>query len=397
MNLLMKIGAPIAVVVAGIAIIVGLSAGKAEPEKKDPVIRPLAMHVAPVKSGTSQLYVQSQGEVRPRHEILLVPQVSGRIVYIDRDFGEGSAVQPGQTLIKIDPSDYQLAVTRAKGRIAEAEVRLEQEEADARIKAEQWKNWVSDGEPTPLALNKPQVAEAKAKLEAARADLKAAELNLARTQISVPFEGRIREKKAGLGQLASAGQTLGIAYSTDLVEVRLPLTDEQLGDLGLPIGHQAVYGDGPEVTFTANLGGKTHDWTGYIVRTDAAIDPTTRLIYATAQVNDPYGSAASNNTPLAVGLFVKAAIKGKSIDNSLIIPRIALRGKNQVYIVSDDNKMEIRTVTVASTSTDEVILTSGVSAGEKVIISPVRTASNGLNVVAIDASKDTAETSSGAE
>jgi len=397
MKLLIKIGAPIAVVVAGIAIIIGLSAGKAEPEKNEPVVRPLSMHVALVETRTSQLYVQSQGEVRPRHEILLVPQVSGRIVYIDSNFGEGSAVNPGQTLIKIDPSDYQLAVTRARGRIAEAEVRLEQEEADARIKAEQWKNWVSDGEPTPLALNKPQVAEAKAKLESARADLKAAELDLARTQISVPFKGRIREKRVGLGQLANAGQTLGMAYSTDLVEVRLPLTDDQLGELGLEIGHQSTYGSGREVIFTANLAGKSHNWTGFIVRTDAAVDPTTRLIYATAQVKDPYGAAASQGTPFAVGLFVKASIKGKSIDETLIVPRIALRGKDQVYVVSDDNKMEIRTVEVASTTADEVILTSGVRAGEKVIISPVRSAIAGLDVVAIDPSKDTANLDSGAE
>ncbi len=392
MNRFMKIAAPVAVIAVSVAAISALGANKPVPEKKEIDNRPVSLFVTEVRQEKFALSVTTQGEVRPRDEIQLVPQVSGRVVHVADNFGEGGSVSPGGLLVKIDDSNYKLAVTRAEARVAESGVRLEQELADARIKAKQWKDWVQDGEPTPLALNKPQVAEAQAKLRAAQADLAEAKLNLDRTRITVPFQGRIREKNVGLGQIASAGQSLGVAYATDLVEVRLPMSDEQMGDLGLPVGYQSgAYTQGPKVTFSATFGGVEQHWTGYIVRTDAAVDSSTRLFYATAQLKDPYGIGASNGQPMAVGLFVNANIKGRDVQDALIIPRAALRGKNSVYVVGGDNKLQIRTVTVVSTTSDNVIIGEGLKMGEKVVTSSVRSAVAGMDVTPIAKNKNVAD------
>ncbi|NVJ99216.1 MAG: efflux RND transporter periplasmic adaptor subunit [Alphaproteobacteria bacterium] len=380
---ILKIAAPGLVMAAAIGSVVVLAAAKEAPEKKEEAPRQVSLYVDEVRAENVTISVRTQGEVRPKTEIELVPQVSGRIVSISDSFAEGAGFAPNETLIQIEDADYQLAVTSAEARVAEARVRVEQELADARIKQKQWKDWVKDGEPTPLALNQPQVAEAQAKLRAAEADLENAKLNLSRTQIKLPFKGRVLERKIGEGQFVNVGAQLGRVFATDKVEVRLPLTDKQLTELDLPMGFVANGNNAPKVTFTANLGGKDHNWVGRIVRTHASIDQQTRLMYAVAEVKDPYGlSADSTGMPLAVGLFVNAEIEGVQAQNALVMPRLALRSDDKVYVIKDE-KLEIRTVNVLSTNEDLVIVSSGVEPGEKVVTAPVRGAYDGMGAVAI--------------
>lgn len=388
MRKFLKVAMPIAVLAAGVGSVMTLAAAKEAPEKKVEEVRAVSLYVDEVRSERVTVSVNTQGEVKAKTDIGLVPQVSGRIVEIAEAFNEGGSFGPGQTLIKIDDSDYKLAVTSAEARVAEAAVRVQQELADASIKRKQWEEWVKDGEPTPLALNQPQVAEAQAKLRAAEADLETARLNLARTNIQVPFQGRVLERTVGVGQFVSVGTQLGRVFATDTVEVRLPLTDAQLGELALPVGFVATGGNAPEVTLTSHIGGAERHWTGRIVRVNASIDNQTRLVYAIAEVDDPYGAAADRGMPLAVGLFVNAQIEGVIPHNALVMPRTALRKQDKVYVINDENKLEVRTVEVLSTSSDRVLVLAGVAAGEKVVTAPVRAAYDGMPALPITRNVD---------
>lgn len=383
MRKILKIAAPVMVLAVTFSAVKALSAAKEAPEKTEEAPRALSLHVAEVRSEQVTLSVRTQGEVTPKTQIDLVPQVSGRIVYVADSFAEGGAFSPNTTLIKIDDSDYKLAVTSAEARVAEAAVRLEQEMADARIKRKQWDEWVKDGEPTPLALNAPQVAEAQAKLRAAEADLETAKLNLDRTNIKVPFSGRVTKRNIGLGQFVNVGSQLGQVFATDVVEVRLPLTDAQLGELRLPIGFVSTPERTPVVRFSAILGGNTYNWTGEIKRINASIDQQTRLVYAIAEVNDPYGTAAAaDGLPLAVGLFVSADIQGFRPQTAFVMPRVALRKEDSVYVIKDE-KLEIRKVNILSTNEEHVIVSNGVAVGDQVVTSPVRSAYDGMAARAI--------------
>lgn len=379
MRKILKFVTPVLVLAAGAGTVYGLGAAKETPEKKEEAPRAISLHVENVRAEQVRLNVRTQGEVSPKTDINLIPQVSGRIVFVSDDFAEGGSFTPGSTLIKIDDADYKLAVTRAEARVSEAAVTLEKEMADARIKRKQWDEWVKDGDPTPLALNAPQVAQAQANLRAAEADLQTAKLNLSRTKVSVPFKGRVMERAIGVGQYVTAGSQLGRVFATDKVEVRLPLTDGQLAELNLPIGFVATDTNAPMVSFTANMGGDDHAWAGKIVRVNASIDKQTRLVYAIAEVEDPYGEAADKGMPLAVGLFVNADIQSVVPKDALIMSRDALRGDDKVYVIRDD-KLEIRTVRVLSTSTEQLIVASGVEPGEQVVTSAVRGAYDGMAV-----------------
>ena len=380
MKKFIRIIAPVAVIVGGIGVVQAMMAAKPAPEKSEEAPRLISLFVDTVKSDTVTLSVAAQGEVRPTTEIDLVPHVSGRIVSISDSFAEGAPFNPQTSLLKIEDSDYQLAVARAEAQVAQAEVNLAEQLATASIKKSQWEKSNKGGEPTPLQINQPQINEARAQLKSAQAELADAMLDLERTEIRVPFEGRVRERLVGVGQYVTAGTTLGSVFSTDKAEVTLPLTDAQLDELSLPMGFVAQPGKGPEVRLHAIVGNRDHVWVGRITRTHAAVDRDTRMIHAVAEVVDPYGAGASKGVPLAVGLFVSADIEGVHARDALVMPRTALRNADEVYVVNDDDRLEIREVEVLSTSEERVLVASGVVPGERVVVSTVPNAVDGMQV-----------------
>ena len=383
MKKLLKIIAPVIVLAVSIGVVQVLSAAKPAPEKKEESLRLVSLYVDEVKSDEVTISVQTQGEVRPKTEIDLIPQVSGRIVGISESFAEGAEFGPGETLIKIDDTNYKLAVIRAQARVAEAQVGIQRELANAKIKEDHWLDKSTAGEPTPYALNEPQVMHAESQLLAAEADLKEARLNVARTEINVPFLGRVREKSVGIGQYVTAGTYLGRVFSTGTVEVRLPLTDAQLAELNLPMGFMADAFNAPVVQFTAHVGNRERTWTGRIVRTHASVDQQTRLIYAIAEVEDPYGLGSDNGAPMAVGMFVHAEIAGVNSRSAMVVPRLALRNADKIYVINDQNRLEIRTVEIISTSEDIVLVSAGIKVGDKVVTSTIPAAVDGMEVRAI--------------
>jgi len=374
---------PIAVLACSIFLLNAMVAAKPTPEKKQEEQRLLSLFVDEVQAETVNLNVTTQGEVKPQTAIDLTSFVSGQVLSISPQFSEGSEFSKGSTLIKIDDRDYKVAISRAKAQVATAKVNVEKELANSKIKKEQWKR-KNNGTPSDYALNKPQIAEAKALLNAAQADLQAAELNLQRTNISAPFTGRVLNENIAIGQYITPATVLGHIFSTQTVEVRLPLTDSQLGELSLPMGFMANKDNAPAVTFTAKVGNKLHNWQGYIVRTNAAIDKNTRLVYAIAEVSDPYGLGSDNGTAMAVGMYVNASIDSHKSQNTLKLPRLALHSNDKVYVINEESKLEIRKVVVLSTNEEFVHLASGVSVGERVVTSAVPSVSEGMAVIAID-------------
>ena len=152
---LIKIAAPIGVLMSGIGAYVLLDATKPEPEKKEEPPRALSVFVHSVNRSDIPLKVTTQGEVRARTQVDIVAQVSGRIVEVSPEFIEGGVVKPGDPLVVIESTDYEFAVKSSRAQVAEAEVRLQQALADADVARKQLRD---SKDPSPLALKKPQVA-----------------------------------------------------------------------------------------------------------------------------------------------------------------------------------------------------------------------------------------------
>lgn len=379
---LLRVLAPLLVVAGGAGIAVLLHATKPEPPKSGEKARPVSVYTAAVERRPLRLEVNTQGEVRPRTELDIVSQVSGRIVEVSPEFTEGGVITAGETLLRIEDVDYRLAMHEAEAGVAEARVGVEQALADADVARKQLRN---EPDASALALKKPQVAQARARLAAAEASLEQARLNLERTRISLPFNGRFTSTQADRGQFVSAGTVIGHAFATDVVEVRLPLADAQLATLDLPIGYSAPAGAGLPVTFSARVAGEQQHWQGRLVRLDAAIDPGSRTLYGLAEVHAPYGANVSDKgMPLAVGLFVEATIAGRQLSQATVIPAAGLRAGDTVYLIAADGTLDIREVDVLQRNAEQAVIRDGLEAGERVVVSAIRNPIQGMALVGID-------------
>ena len=272
-------------------------------------------------------------------------------------------------------------MVRARAAIAQAELRLATEQEEAAVARKEWES-LGQGEPRPLVVRAPQIAEAKAMLASAEAAFEKAEYDLERTVVKAPFAGRVREKRVDVGQFVSRGSSVARLYGVDYAEVRLPIPDRDLEFVNLPLAYrgQRESARGPSVALMANFAGRRHRWQGRIVRTEGEIDPRTRMIQAIARVADPYGRARPGRPPLAVGMFVEAEIYGKAAANVFVLPRIVLRGTDQVLVVDKDDRLRFRTVDILRTESDQVIIRSGLEAGERVANSVVEAAVDGMKV-----------------
>jgi len=372
---------PLSVIAATAALAFVLSATKPELETSPEAPRPRVVYVETVQEGTTSLKVASQGEVKARVDIDLVAEISGKVVYVSPEFTEGGMFQAGEVLLRIEDSDYRVAVANAQAEVARQQVAVDQVLADAEVARQQ----LAGVKASALGLKKPQLAEAKAGLAAAQASLQQAEINLARTEVFLPYHGRVRTDLVGVGQFVTAGTALAQVFATDVVEVRLPLTDRQLSSLGLPIGYIASFEQAPDVELTAKVAATERHWLGKLTRVDANFDSLTRVIYAVAEVRNPYSeqTLADSGAPLAVGLYVKAEISGQEVTQAKTIPREALRAGNRVYVVKD-GALDIRTVAVKHTDHDTAVIAEGLDTGEQVVTSPVRNPINGLRVEAMN-------------
>jgi len=372
---------PVGIGFAGIAIFALLQVTKPRPVPNIEPPRPVSVEVAPAIRAASRPIVVAYGEVRPGVRTQLVAQVGGRIDSIAPAFIEGGEFAPGEVLLSIENTDYLAAVDERFARLAAAKVDLEQAVADADVARKQL---AGQKNPSPLALKQPQVARAEAAVKAAETALSLAQTNLERTKISLPFRGRVQSQSADLGQFVSPGKVLGTVFGTDVAEVRLALTDRQLASLGIPIGFSGDPDGALPVVLSGEIGGVTYRWQAALVRLDAAIDPTTRTVYGTVRVQDPYGDASIQGMPLAVGLYVDAEIEGRPIIDAIQIAAEGLRAGNEVFVLSGEGLLDIRQVEVVHRNRDTVLLGAGVEAGEQVIISAIRNPVRGMRLEAMD-------------
>jgi len=380
----------VALVGLGFAAFMTIQILKPEAEQADEKFAGLSVFAERVAREDLDFTVKAQGEVRPQREIVVAPQIAGRIAYVSPDFIDGGFIRRGQVLVRLETADYQLAVVRAQSGVASAEQRLAREVAEAEIARQ---DLVSLGitDSSPLARREPQMAEAEASLESAKALLADAELALNRTAVISPFDGRVREENVDVGQFASPGQSLGRVFATDVVEVALPLADDQLGQLGLPLAFAETKTElGPRVVFSAPVAGVQREWIGRVTRTSAAVNSQTRLINVIAELNDPYGAGSDDGAPMAPGLFVSAEIDGTKIENLLVAPRSAIRGGSNIFIGEPEaGELRIYPVDLVYSSADGAWFRSGdVDVGDLAIVSPVRGSNDGMSITILERLED---------
>ncbi len=361
---------PVSLIGLAIVAVVAMSiiASGKRPPRQDTGQAAVLVEAIPAQARSLNFVVESQGPVRPRTETTLVSEVAGRVVSVSPDFVAGGFFRKGEVLLEIDPSDYATAVKRAEAALASRKAQLSDERARSRQAVQDWKNLGKSGDVPDLVARKPQLADAEANVLAAEADLDKAQRDLQRTRITVPYDGLVRSKRVDVGQFVAAGTQLGVTFSVDTAEIRLPLSSTDVAFLNLPRATDTDLSDYPAVSLQAIVAGETKTWEARLIRTEGVVDETSRVLYAVAEVVDPYGLLGeSTQDELRMGTFVRAAIEGRFIENAVILPRFVLRNDNTVLVANEERELEVREVVVARAEPDQVYLTSGVSDGELVI------------------------------
>ncbi len=370
---------PVAILAGAVVLTALLIGSRAEPPKVDAPTREPLVEVESAKPFAGEFILTAQGTVMPRTETSLVSEVNGAVVSVADNFNAGGFFRKGDILLRIDAKDYDAALSRAEAQVANRRALLAQEQARADQSRKDWENLRRPGTPSDLVLRVPYVAEAEANLRSAEADLQQARINRERTVIRAPYDGMLREKRVDRGQYVAIGSQVALVYAIDRAEIRLPLTEGDASFVRLPVSGQPEAG--AAIVLRATVGGSSQTWPARLARSEGVIDPQSRVVYAVATIDDPYGVLSGREGPaLPFGTFVQAEIPA-SIDHQVVgVPRHALRGGSQLMVVGDDGRLHLRDVHVVRSDAQQVFVDAGVELNERVVVSALDAPVDGMIV-----------------
>ena len=374
----LTVAAVVILLVSG-AVATYMMKSRPQPERRKPVPSAQIISIRNLATTSRQVTVPVMGSVVPAVEIDLRSRVAGEVLWVHPEFVEGGIVNKGQALVRIDPTEYELVLIRKKAVIEGAILDLKTEEGRQDIARSEWEILGLEEKATDmdreLALRQPQLAANRANLEAARAEVKQAELDLERTVIKAPFNAVILSADANIGALVTVQGTLAHLVRSDsfFIEALLPL--DRLEWVHIP-GNSLDAGSRVEIVSDSGrvLPGRIYKLLG-------DLEPSGRLARILIEVNDPLdlGRENGDRRPLLLGDYVSAKIEGRSVQNVFVIERQHLKDGNMVYIADEDDRLQVRTVDIVWSSGDHVLV-RGLNDGERLIISDVPAPVEGMKV-----------------
>jgi RND family efflux transporter MFP subunit len=373
---------PLVVVGCGAALTFYLlnTSPEAKPRKRDPLAA--LVEIREVKAGPQKTLIRAMGEIVPAKEIDLKPRVSGEVVEIADDFIPGGHFFAGRRLLLVDPVDYQLMIRQLESEVDRVESDISVEMGNQRIAEKEYVmlNERVSPEEKALILRKPQLAKLQASLELARAKLGRARLDLQRTEITAPFNCVIGTTGANIGSRVNEATVLAHLIGSDVFWLRLTLPVEQLRWVALP-GPGGEQGARVRILSQGSAGqehgGIRH---GRVLRLAASLEEQGRMAQLLVRVDDPLSRQERNRGKprLLLGSFVSAVIEGETIDSAVAIDRAHIHEGNRVWLMDEQNRLEIREVEVAFRGRNEVIITNGLEEGARLITSTLATPIAGI-------------------
>jgi len=418
-------------VLAGTIFLAKYLLGSGPEAKKKPFFeRSPVVETMVLKPQNYTVTIKASGIVKAGTQTNLVSEVAGRIVSISDDFKAGNYFNKNKTLITIDKANYENSLAVVKGDVAASRATLNQLNAEEKSLKRSYqlarKNltlgkkevnrlrglWAKrlitrsaldiEEQKTNQLQQKLEDLQGKldtfksrrqatdAKIAATLAREKQERLNLSRTIIKAPYEGRVLEKNVDVGQFVGTGTLLGKVYATDYVEVDLPLSLARYELLNLPEAFKNKSIDTksfPKVTFKNPNSNQKNEWQGRVVRSSAALDANSRQITVIARVDNPFDAKKGVTSPLRIGQYIEAQIKGKTFENVYVLPTIAVR-QNKEILLLDDGKIRIVSVNALwNTQTETIVRVEENIMDKQLVTTSLSQATNGMKVITLEEQK----------
>ena len=378
---LAAIALPLGVLVAAVVLGVMLFANRPTADRSTKVDKPSArlVTITPAEPAPKTLMISANGTVEAAQATELRARVSGQILSLSDDLAPGTRFDKGDVLARLDPADYRLALDQAQTELAKAQASLDTENGQQAVAQRELElvgsENVSDKERN-LALRGPQLASARADVRAAQSQVEQARLDLSRTQVKAPFAGIVTARSASVGDVVSSTDTLASLAATDVYWVNLSLPVDQLR--WLHATESSADQGSPAKIYYRDAWGPDAYLAGHVLRVQAQLEEQGRLARVLVQVPHPLGTASNNDQALLLGAYVTARLSAQMPDNSVVIDASLVRENDQVWLMSDDNTLEIRRVNVVYRDDNQAVVTGDLAPGETLVTSDLSAPIQGM-------------------
>jgi len=322
-NLWLSVILPLVILVGVVVLVNVMTSSKPKAFNRKPPETVETVEIAPVKYEDYQVFIDSYGNIEASTSSQLVAQVSGQVISVADNFKTGLPIKKGQELLQVDARDYQIEVRIAGAEVANAQLAMNEEKARAEQALKDWKKINPNKKANALVLREPQLASAKASLEAATARLEKAKLALSRATVTAPYDGYIIQRLVSVGELINTNTPVATIFSSDSLEARLPVPSNKVQFLKSPSKGAA------QVKLEADFAGQTESWIVPVDRSDSVIDEETRQWYVTAKLPSDFLTV---NPKVKVGQFVSAEIEGELLEDVVVVPSTILTADDQIFV-----------------------------------------------------------------
>lgn len=370
------------------AIMFALIVLRPKPAKKVPEVVAALVETMVAQPRKERISVTAFGSIQADQTVDMQPQVSGRVIVLSPNLVLGGLVEKDEALLKIDPADFQLAIEQAEAAVTRAQFELEVEQGRQIVAKREWelldpslKSTEMGGD---LALRRPHLKEKQASLRSAQSTLEKAKLDYERTELKAPFQALVLREMAEVGQLVTPQTNVATLVATEAFRVQVsipyawlkwitvPRTEDETGSLA--VIKREVGSSDALIRY------------GYVIRILGDLDPNGRMVRLLVRVDDPLGlrNEELRDSPLLLDTYVRVELLGPFVDNVYVIPRKAVREGDKVWIINNENQLEVKPINVLFGRETDVVVDRGVLPGDRIVTSPIPTAIPGMLLKAID-------------
>lgn len=386
----------IVIVAGGVGVNKYLVSTKPQPKKSALVNKGTVVEISEVEQHTSRITVRARGTVMPARQVVLGTEVGGKVINVANNLQPGGKFSKGDIIARVDPSDYRIAVEQQFALVDSAAAQLQVEESRVAVAKREWEMFGSKSKGAAnkqLALREPQMRSATTQLKSAKSGLRRARLGVERTLLRAPFDGMVQERNVDLGQIVAPGAPLLRFVGTRSYWVQISIPVERLVWISVPGVN--TNDEGSKVMVSHRIGDQLIEKEGRVLRLLSDVDPAGHMARVLIEVDDPLGMAESGDLqptvqpespaqasklPLLLGSYVEVAIEGREAENIVELKRSALRDGNEVYVFTNASTLEKRKVNVLWRQEGTVLLSDGLEPGEKIVMSPLSAAVDGMKL-----------------